>query len=383
MPVSASEWATIPPDTALAHTFLTVSGWGSTGTTNAGPYFNDLREDTSIALRPDADCATYAGYSDSQMICAGRDGHDACFGDSGGPLVLPAASSPSPLVADQLVGIVSFGGDACADPKHPGVYTEIADPGITDYVDHGLTTAVQAPRNTVPPSVQGVAAVGRSLTCSGGVWNGGGAPRTYSYQFVGTGSNGSVPRTASSTQSTYLVRSTDVGNAISCVVRAANADGFAVATSATSPVVQQPKVAPPATSPAPSPVPAPAPKPVSPSDGTAPVARVSSKRCKANRCTINVGVSDAGFSAGIAGVQATVRSTYRTTCLRKHRRVACTRSKTRRLTARALGATRFRLTVSRLPFGRNVFAILATDRAGHVQALPTRVTLTTRHAKKR
>ena len=52
------------------------------------------------------------------VFCAFRSGTDACKGDSGGPLVL------SEQGRYYQVGIVSYG-LGCADPRFPGVYTNI------------------------------------------------------------------------------------------------------------------------------------------------------------------------------------------------------------------------------------------------------------------
>ncbi len=53
-------------------------------------------------------------------ICAAAPGKDACQGDSGGPLTA--------LMADgercAAVGVVSYG-ISCADPKYPGIYTNV------------------------------------------------------------------------------------------------------------------------------------------------------------------------------------------------------------------------------------------------------------------
>ena len=61
------------------------------------------------------------------MICAIGPRVDSCTGDSGGPLI--GSVNGEAL----LIGVVSFGGvpsQRCANPKYPGVYTEVAD-----YVD--------------------------------------------------------------------------------------------------------------------------------------------------------------------------------------------------------------------------------------------------------
>lgn len=54
----------------------------------------------------------------NRMICAGytQGGKDSCQGDSGGPMV----------AGGTLYGIVSWG-YKCAQPKYPGVYTNVAN----------------------------------------------------------------------------------------------------------------------------------------------------------------------------------------------------------------------------------------------------------------
>jgi len=65
------------------------------------------------------------------MVCAGvpEGGKDACQGDSGGPLVLKKSG--------KQVGIV-FWGTGCAEKEHPGVYANVADKKIHDFIESEL-----------------------------------------------------------------------------------------------------------------------------------------------------------------------------------------------------------------------------------------------------
>jgi hypothetical protein len=125
---------------------------------------------------------------------------------------------------------------------------------------------------------------------------------------------------------------------------------------------------PPTTEPAPAPAPSPA--PVVLKDTAAPVAKILIARCVKQTCTLTLRVTDAGFSAGIAKVTGAVRSTYR--------RDGRVRNRTRTFTARRTAATRFTVKLTKLPVGTQRFTLLATDKAGHRQLLPTRKTLRTR-----
>lgn len=68
----------------------------------------------------------YSGVAEitDRMICAGTTGKDSCTDDSGGPLVLNNITQ---------VGIVSWG-IGCAEPNFPGVYTNLANPGIQEWI---------------------------------------------------------------------------------------------------------------------------------------------------------------------------------------------------------------------------------------------------------
>jgi len=65
------------------------------------------------------------------MVCAGvpEEGKDACEGDSGGALVLKKSG--------KQVGIVSWG-HGCAEKDFPGVYANVAEKEIYDFIDSEL-----------------------------------------------------------------------------------------------------------------------------------------------------------------------------------------------------------------------------------------------------
>uniref|UniRef100_A0A8D2QTT2 Transmembrane serine protease 5 n=1 Tax=Zosterops lateralis melanops TaxID=1220523 RepID=A0A8D2QTT2_ZOSLA len=93
-----------------------VSGWGYTVAGTLKEALVPL-----IGTRRCNSSCVYRGELTARMICAGHlQGRvDACQGDSGGPLVCWDGSMW------RLVGIVSWG-QGCAEPNHPGVYTNVA-----------------------------------------------------------------------------------------------------------------------------------------------------------------------------------------------------------------------------------------------------------------
>src|SRR5206468_12437423 len=119
-------------------------------------------------------------------------------------------------------------------------------------------------------------------------------------------------------------------------------------------------------------------QPVPQVDNIPPVSKVTKASCKDRKCTLNVTASDAGFSKGIKGLSATVVSTYTGTCTKSGKKVRCTRHRTKKLKPSRLSASRFRVVASSLPYGKQVFSMLAVDNAGHTQLLPTKKTLRTR-----
>jgi len=267
---------------------------------------------------------------------------------------------------------VSYGDLSC-DGSPPGVYTRVASSAIRSYLTQA--NPVTAPRNTSPPAVGGVIGVGQTVTCEPGSWDG---DPTLDYQFVrGLDERTTAALTNLSAQRSYVVTSADVGYQLGCVVKGHNGGGLAFKQSAWTTAV---------------PVPPPSQPPIQPTnqpsqnqqDIAAPVARITATRCTATRCTLTVAVTDAGFSSGIKTVQASVRSSYRTRCKRKghHKTVACTKHRTIKPSVAALTSTHFKVVASKLPYGTQVFTVMAVDKAGHRQVLPTTKTVKTKKPRK-
>ncbi|XP_075579523.1 transmembrane protease serine 5 [Pelecanus crispus] len=99
-----------------------VSGWGYTRPDQA--QVSETLKEAPVPLigtmRCNSSCM-YAGELTARMLCAGylHGKIDACQGDSGSPLVCQDEFTW------RLVGIVSWG-RGCAEPNHPGVYTNVA-----------------------------------------------------------------------------------------------------------------------------------------------------------------------------------------------------------------------------------------------------------------
>ena len=362
--VAADTWQAIPTGA-----FLFVTGWGSES--YGGPTTTTLKG-VAVKYYDAQDCEDNPSFivdlAPGQVCATGPGKHDACQGDSGGPLVV---RNDSGWADDRLAGIVSSG-VGCGSSQFPGIYTEAAYPPIRAFLEQA--DPPPAPALQAGPVLTGQATVGRQLTCSPGNWSG--SP-SFTYQFVRSVQSRDVGVAAAGVSNQYTITSADLGATLRCDVRAANSGGSALASSAPTGTV--------AAAPATPPTSPPSTPPVQQSqanlDLNAPVARITKVSCTVTRCTLWVSVSDAGFSAGIQRVQATVRSTYRSRCTRHGRKVACTKHKTGKPSVKALSATRFRVVASKLPVGKQLFTLVAVDKAGHRQALPTRKTVTTKRKK--
>jgi len=361
--VTAQQWA--PPSPSVTGV---VSGWGR----NERGLPIDLGW-VQIPFATDSTCQARWGseaVDTSVMVCAGQPSKDSCFGDSGGPLVTNVDVSAG-VTVPALAGIVSSGDLAC-DGDPPGIYTRVASSAIRNYISQ--VNPIPSPRNTAAPALGGTVAVGETITCGAGSWDNGPA---LEYQFLrGLDGRTTAATTNLGPQQSYVVTSDDVGSQLSCFVKAHNGGGLAYSQSAWSATVPAAPVVVPPTNQQPS---------QNPQDTAAPVARITKTTCTATRCTLAVTVTDIGFSAGIKTVQSSVRSTYRSRCKRKgsHKTVACTKHRTSKPSIAALTSTHYKVVASKLPFGTQRFTVVAIDKAGHRQALPTTKTVTTKKPKKR
>jgi hypothetical protein len=361
--IDDDSWQAIPTGTSLF-----VTGWGSTS--YGSPTVTRLRG-VSVQYYDAQDCEDNPSFivdlEPGQICATGPSGHDSCQGDSGGPLVLQGSS----VADDRLVGIVSSG-VGCGSSQFPGLYTEAAFPPIRAFLEQ--TDPPPAPELQAAPVLSGRATVGDQLTCAPGSWSG--SP-SFTYQFVRSVQSRDVGVAAAGSSNQYTLTDADLGAMVRCDVRAANSGGSALASSAPTSTIAAAPSTPPTTPPV-----TPTQQQSQPNlDVTAPVARITKVSCTATRCTLSVSVRDAGYSAGIRTVQASVRSSYRSTCKRHGRKVACTKHKTGKPSVKTLSATRFTVVASKLPIGKQLFTLVAVDKAGHRQALPTRKTVTTRKKK--
>ena len=106
---------------------------------------------------------------------------------------------------------------------------------ITAFSGTGFSaTAAQAqyaPKNVSPPTIQGTATVGNTLTATPGSWTSSTAP-TFSYQWLRCDAKGNgCSNIAGATSTTYLLQTADAGNSVRVAVTAKNSDGSSTSQS--------------------------------------------------------------------------------------------------------------------------------------------------------
>jgi trypsin len=119
---------------------LTVAGWGTEFF--GSPVIPSRLKSVDVEAVADEECTTNGlmGFAPDSEICAETLGGDSCQGDSGGPLFGNLADGRR-----VQVGIVSYG-LGCAVPEFPGVYGEVNNPSIHDFITSttGVTSAAKA-----------------------------------------------------------------------------------------------------------------------------------------------------------------------------------------------------------------------------------------------
>ena len=111
---------------------LTVAGWGLTGFKSTQPTTRLRQARVPVVSDRRAERSYDAvvqppGYVPPLMIAAGNSSKEnACVGDSGGPLLDSGSRT--------LVGIVSRGYYKCGTARYPGVYTEVNNPNIRNFI---------------------------------------------------------------------------------------------------------------------------------------------------------------------------------------------------------------------------------------------------------
>ncbi|XP_060072030.1 transmembrane protease serine 2-like [Ylistrum balloti] len=108
------------------------AGWGETKGTSS----QDVLNQVFVPILSDNTCLRHDWYGHefipATTFCAGyaNGGKDSCFGDSGGPLIYRSGATWYQL------GITSWGYD-CAQPKLPGIYTDVTK--YTSWIQHQAT----------------------------------------------------------------------------------------------------------------------------------------------------------------------------------------------------------------------------------------------------
>jgi trypsin len=107
---------------------LTVSGWGTEFF--GSPFIPAQMKAVDVEAVADESCTTnqMMGFQADSEVCAETLGGDSCQGDSGGPLFGSLADG-----RQVQVGIVSYG-LGCATPEFPGVYGEVNNPSIHEFI---------------------------------------------------------------------------------------------------------------------------------------------------------------------------------------------------------------------------------------------------------
>jgi trypsin len=127
---------------------MTVAGWGTEFF--GSPIIPENLKAVDVTAVADDNCTTNGlmGFQPDSEVCAETLGGDSCQGDSGGPMFGTLADG-----RQVQVGIVSYG-LGCAVPAFPGVYGEVNNPSIHDFITStaglGSTATAKSPKQRGP-----------------------------------------------------------------------------------------------------------------------------------------------------------------------------------------------------------------------------------------
>ncbi len=108
-------------------TAVRAAGWGDQTGTLGLTATNQLRH-VDLRVVSDGECGqTNLGFDAPSEVCAAALLKDTCQGDSGGPLFANVAVKPV------QIGVVSYG-TGCGLPKFPGVYAEVNNTSIRNWI---------------------------------------------------------------------------------------------------------------------------------------------------------------------------------------------------------------------------------------------------------
>ncbi len=303
---------------------LSFSGYGmqAQGTVPDGKLYGATLTGLSDALcRPNIHPNASATV---QCVAAGAQA--ICLGDSGGPLMLGGAQ----------VGVASYITPAGCGGG-PAGFADVTAPETRAFID-GAASVPLAPRQAGQTQLSSVypPVVGSPMTCDPGSWTAGAA---LSFTFFDD-RTGSTLRTGAS--SSFVPSAAHRGATVSCTVHATGAGGTSMGWSGTTgPVL---------------------------ADGVAPVAALTSVRCRRRRCVAVVSAYDSN-SQGALRIRMTARQRTRGRCGRGIRSRRCSKLRKRRLSVRpVVGTTTYKGRSPRLRRGRVTLGVTVVDAAGNPSA---------------
>ena len=205
-----------------------------TGTDNPGPSNQIFKLDTATGARTTLAALSYPSYSSNRVGSTWLVGetHETggitdpqihLYGSNDGGstwVVLYAFTIPSGNDYEIHVESVYPNGDVAVDVSGHG----------TVVLRLGSDSGASTPVNTAPPTINGSAQQGSTLTATAGSWSG--SPSSFGYQWQRCDTSGSAcDDIATATSSAYVLQGADVGATLRVTVTAANAAGSASAES--------------------------------------------------------------------------------------------------------------------------------------------------------